>query len=114
MLDYILTDEITANFCYSCEILNEGAFPSTSDHLPVLCRFVGQSVITNTVLENSKWTAWHKASIEQLSNYEKVLSNSLQAILTCNMTINDKADLEEAVTVLVRLLLDAAQRTLPV
>ena len=112
MLDYILTDEITANFCYSCEILNEGAFPSTSDHLPVLCRFVGQSVITNTVLENSKWTAWHKASIEQLSNYEKVLSNSLQAIL--NMTINDKADLEEAVTVLVRLLLDAAQRTLPV
>ena len=66
MLDYILMDEIIARSFNHCEILEEGTFSSTSDHLPIVCSLAYETEIIHEIAENSKWTAWHKANNEQL------------------------------------------------
>ena len=36
MIDYIFSDEVTANLVLSCYIIEEGSCSSTSDHLPIV------------------------------------------------------------------------------
>ena len=61
VIDYIVTDDVTVCSVGTCEIVTEGSFPSTSDHLPVVCCFNMDKFEINQPVDNITWTAWHKA-----------------------------------------------------
>ena len=94
MLDYILTDELTASLVSSCEILEEGSCASTPDHLPIICMIQFQYKIIHEKLESAKWAAWHKAEQSQLKAYELFLFESLQNILVTE--IYNENDINQA------------------
>ena len=111
MLDYIFTDDITACQVKSCEILAEGTISSTSDHLPIFCCFDFQRTVIHQAVDVSNWTAWHKATPDQLQTYETTVSESVQGLLNVNIQTQNDADL--FVNELVKCLLKAASQTLP-
>ena len=111
MLDYILTGELTASMVSSCEILEEGSFDSTSDHLPIVCMIQFQYKIIHEKLESAKWTAWHKADQSQLKAYESFLFDSLQNILA--KEIHNENHINQAENELAHKLLTAAETILP-
>ena len=111
MLDYIFTDDITACQVKSCEILAEGTISSTSDHLPIFCCFDFQRTVIHQAVDVSNWTAWHKATPDQLQTYEPTVSESVQGLLNVNIQTQNDADL--FVNELVKCLLKAASQTLP-
>ena len=111
MLDYILTDELTASLVSSCEIFYEGSFASTSDNLPIVCTIQFQHKIIHEKLESAKWTAWHKAEQSQLKAYESFLFESLQNILA--KEIHNVNDINQTENELAHNLLTAAEAILP-
>ena len=111
MIDYILTDDVTACRGGTCEILKEGSFPSTSDHLPIVCCFNMDKFEIYQPVDNITWTAWHKAEPGQFQQYEMTVSDTLQSLL--QFDIQSQNDVDVFVGELVACLLNAAQNTLP-
>ncbi|MEW8547703.1 MAG: endonuclease/exonuclease/phosphatase family protein, partial [Candidatus Thiodiazotropha sp.] len=111
MIDYVFTDDITACRVQTCEILAEGLFSSTSDHLPIVCCLDTQQYAIYQPLDSITWTAWHKADPAQLQQYEMTLSASLQGLI--GFDIHSQSDVDWFVSELCFCLLNAAPTTLP-
>ena len=81
MIDYILMDDVTSNLVLSCCILEEGSCSSTSDHLPIVCMLKSDNSHNPTPGAClNKWIAWHKASPENLKEYEHKLTHLLLSL----------------------------------
>ena len=79
--------------------------------MPIFCRLdLQQSVIHQTV-DVSDWTAWHKATPEQLQTYADTVSESVRRLL--NVNIQTQNDADWFVNELVNSLLQAATEALP-
>ena len=111
MIDYVLTDEVTANLVLSCKIIDDGGCPSTSDHLPILCCIATENTIIPQSINQSKWIAWHKAKDDQILKYQTVLSNLLQDLM--DWTIDSNTDINNYESHLVNSIHQAAKDSLP-
>lgn len=81
MLDYVLMDESLENKMLLYEILAEGTFSATSDHLPILVRVKTDSNPNLILNSNSKFPAWHKINQAQVTEYQFALENSLETLI---------------------------------
>ncbi|MEW8546047.1 MAG: reverse transcriptase family protein [Candidatus Thiodiazotropha sp.] len=112
MIDYILTDDVTSWFVRKCQILSEGTFSSTSDHLPILCEFNVDTNIAITPIADTKWIAWHKATDDGLKEYKETLSERLEYML--DHKLQTASDLNLFESEVVACILKTAYDTLPV
>ena len=65
----------------SYEILGEGTFSSTSDHLPVLAVYDIHSNQHHLAEFTNKTPAWHKISNELKQTYEREVTHHLEEVM---------------------------------
>ena len=111
MIDYILTDEATSTLVQSCKIIDDGACPSTSDHLPILCSIAIENTTVPPLITQSQWIAWHKANDDQIHKYQTLLSSLLQGLF--DWKLESKSDIDNYERQLVSCIHKAAKASLP-
>ena len=111
MLDYILFDEALVRQVRQYEILPEGSFSSTSDHLPVIALLnidENPHEVMNSFL---KLPSWHKINDDIAANYQEKLKLPLTELL--KFPCNSVEDVNSFYTKFVEILLRAANETIP-
>lgn len=85
MLDYIFSDTHMYMSLSSYEILGEGTFSSTSDHLPVLAVYNIHSNQHHLTELTNKIPAWHKISNDSKQIYEREVTHQLEKVMGNNV-----------------------------
>ncbi|CAG2243072.1 unnamed protein product [Mytilus edulis] len=111
MLDYILIDETLVRQLRRYEILEEGMFSSTSDHLPVIaCVELDEN--PHVDLNNfSKLPAWHKINEHSIKEYQDKLCAPLDILI--QEAQNNDIDINLFYHNLVNTLINTAKDTIP-
>ncbi|CAC5385645.1 unnamed protein product [Mytilus coruscus] len=111
MLDYILIDETLVRQLRRYEILEEGTFSSTSDHLPVIaCIELDEN--PHIDLNNfSKLPAWHKINKHSTKEYQDKLCAPLDILI--QEAQNNDIDINLFYHNLVDTLINTAKETIP-
>ncbi|CAG2237360.1 unnamed protein product [Mytilus edulis] len=111
MLDYILIDETLVRQLRRYEILEEGTFSSTSDHLPVIaCVELDEN--PHIDLNNfSKLPAWHKINEHSIKEYQDKLCAPLDILI--QEAQNNDIDINLFYHNLVNTLINTAKETIP-
>ncbi|VDI49007.1 Hypothetical predicted protein [Mytilus galloprovincialis] len=111
MLDYILIDETLVRQLRRYEILEEGTFSSTYDHLPVIaCVELDEN--PHIDLNNfSKLPAWHKINEHSIKEYQDKLCAPLDKLI--QEAQNNDIDINLFYHNLVNTLINTAKVTIP-
>lgn len=114
-LDYIITDDITENNVQECEVMCDGAIDTVSDHLPVLVNFAfGRMIHVPNInkVNVRKNAAWHKASAEQITAYQRDMEEPLFSLLQIPVTTTQ--DIDELANTICEHMCKSAQKNIPV
>lgn len=111
MLDYIFANNILVRQLRSYEILEEGSFSSTSDHLPIVAEFDLQGVYQSPLSNSTKLPAWHKITDDDIRNYQSSINETIEHLL--NADRSNTIDIETLYSELISILLDAANTNIP-
>ncbi|CAG2250536.1 unnamed protein product [Mytilus edulis] len=111
MLDYVLIDETLVRQLRRYEILEEGTFSSTSDHLPIIaCVELDEN--PHIDLNNfTKLPAWHKITEQNIRDYQDKLCAPLDKLI--RKAQNDNIDINMFYHNLVNTLINTAKETIP-
>lgn len=111
MLDYILfSSSLKSNIkCY--EILAEGSFSSTSDHLPIITKINISDKLHLVLDSKSKLPAWHKITENVIQTYQNHLQDSMSKLT--NEIDSNIVNLENAYQNFIDCLHRSAEISIP-
>ena len=92
MLDYVMLDETIVRRLKYYEILAEGSFSSTSDHLPIVIKLLLDSNPHHILNSQSKQPAWHKISDRNINDYQEAMKDPIFLLLERMNTDNCDID----------------------
>lgn len=114
-LDYIITDDIAEKHVQECEVMCDGAVDIVSDHLPILVSLsFGRMIhvpITNKVRMH-KNAAWHKASADQITAYQRDMEEPLFSLLKTSIATTQ--DIDKLANMICEYMRKSAQKNIPV
>ena len=114
-LDNIITDDITEKHVQECEVMCDGAIDTVSDHLPILVNFAfGRMIHVPNInkVNVRKNAAWHKASAEQITAYQRDMEEPLFSLLQIPVTTTQ--DIDELANTICEHMCKSAQQNIPV
>ena len=111
MLDYILLPKMSQIQLLSYNILEEGSFSMTSDHLPILAEIEFVCSKHNLMYSVTSLPAWHKASPDNIENYRVTLRQRLSFLDAYD--IKSVEDLDVFCNNFTQILLECANTVIP-
>ena len=74
-------DMVTSHRVTYVETINEGHISSTSDHLPIICKFKTEIVSTKQKVHERTWIAWNRIEQTHIDKYQDELRNLSDKVL---------------------------------
>ena len=111
MLDYVLLSNDMLSSLGSYEILAEGSFSTTSDHLPVMVN-INMGYNPHLVVNNtSRLPAWHRITEAQISEYQELLHEPISNLT--GKIMNESVDIDSSYSELIKIIHEAADKAIP-